>query len=82
MGATEQDKQRAQARRAVLAGLGLCINGGKHGPATHGKLCESCRNKHSDRNAPPRRTPLKLKVRRLRGRVETIVPVSSSWALS
>lgn len=37
----------ATARRTRLRALGLCLNGAKHGPATHGVLCAACRLAHS-----------------------------------
>lgn len=35
-----------KARRDRLKSAGLCINGGKHGTATHGQLCLTCRLNH------------------------------------
>jgi len=42
-----QDRARlSRERRAELAGYKLCINGGSHGAATSGKLCDWCRAVH------------------------------------
>ncbi len=39
-------REYARERRELLSGHGLCLNGGAHGPATHGRLCGRCRETH------------------------------------
>lgn len=41
---------KQKARRAQRAAEGVCINGEKHGTATHGVLCERCRARHRESN--------------------------------
>lgn len=41
-------RRYAKRRRDALRALKLCINAASHGPATHGVLCESCRNVHRE----------------------------------
>jgi hypothetical protein len=41
-------RTKAKNRRDDLAARGLCINGAKHGPATHGQLCSPCRDTHKE----------------------------------
>lgn len=82
---TEADKARSQARRAWLRSNELCINGENHGKATHGILCGPCRAKHRERN-PLKAAALamsqgKRRVRLLRTKIVTLVPVRSSWEL-
>ena len=36
----------AKDRRDLLRSHRLCLNGGHHGPATHGVLCAACRETH------------------------------------
>ncbi len=45
---------RAKSARDVNRALGACINGVAHGPATHGKLCERCRDVHRGKEPDPR----------------------------
>jgi hypothetical protein len=43
-----QRRARARERRARLKAAGFCINGEKHGKATHGVLCAACRRTHKE----------------------------------
>lgn len=51
---TQKDRQadKSKERRDRLRDAGLCINGEKHGPATHGKLCKPCRDTHRKTDKP------------------------------
>lgn len=37
---------KARHRRDTLTSAGLCLSGSAQGPATHGVLCEACRETH------------------------------------
>lgn len=39
-------RKLARERRKRFKDLGVCINGEKHGKATHGVRCESCDKTH------------------------------------
>lgn len=43
----ETQRLLAQQRRDSLRESGLCINGAKHGRATHGCRCDRCRDTHT-----------------------------------
>ena len=44
------DAESQRRHRAERRAAGICINGDKHGPATHGVLCEPCRIQHRKSN--------------------------------
>jgi hypothetical protein len=48
--AIQRNVVRSKVRRDTLRAAGLCINGRAHGSATHGRLCENCRNTHRGKN--------------------------------
>lgn len=43
---TERYRVNAKRRRDENRASGTCINGSSHGNATHGVLCEVCRETH------------------------------------
>lgn len=52
---TREQRIVAMLRRDRLRAAGICINGERHGPATHGVLCARCRIVHSGRLEPQSR---------------------------
>lgn len=45
---TLHKRRYAKRRRDALRAAKLCINGASHGPATHGRLCATCRDVHRE----------------------------------
>jgi hypothetical protein len=43
---TEEQRLIAKLRRRTRTALGICINGVKHGDATHGIRCRRCAERH------------------------------------
>lgn len=42
----EWRREYAKERRDMLTAAGLCLNGGAHGAATHGRRCAGCAETH------------------------------------